>query len=403
MNSSLTRRELLKGAVALSASCGWPSVVLYSASAGQDAEEKHRPPAKLEMLETKTISHQQHLYHGWPTVAQRRNGQLLLVYSGGREEHVCPFGRVEMMRSDDQGKTWGWPCVLMDTEIDDRDAGVLETVKGTILATTFTSLAYEAILGRAEPEASQGKSAWDSARLQRWQAAHRRLPAEQRKALLGQWMLRSTDGGATWSAPYRVPVNSPHGPFQLADGRLLYAGKELWHGDHRIGVCQSADDGQSWTWLAAIPTRPGDRHQDYHELHGVEAADGRLVVQLRNHNKANAGETLQTHSTDGGKTWAVPYSIGVWGLPSHLLRLKDDRLLMSYGHRRPPYGVQARVSYDHGATWSAPLVISGDGMGGDLGYPSTVQLADGSLLTIWYEVLKGNPRAVLRQARWKLL
>ena len=99
----------------------------------------------------------------------------------------------------------------------------------------------------------------------------------------------------------------------------------------------------------------------------------------------------------------MPYSIGVWGLPSHLVRLKDDRLLMSYGHRRPPYGVQARLSRDHGATWSAPLVISGDGIGGDLGYPSTVQLADGSLLTVWYEVLKGNPRAVLRQARWKLL
>ena len=75
---------------------------------------------------------------------------------------------------------------------------------------------------------------------------------------------------------------------------------------------------------------------------------------------------------------------------------------MSYGHRRPPFGNQARVSLDGGRTWSEPVVISGDGLGGDLGYPSTVELGDGSLLTVWYEVMKGSPRAVLRQARWRL-
>ena len=39
---------------------------------------------------------------------------------------------------------------------------------------------------------------------------------------------------------------------------------------------------------------------------------------------------------------------------------------------------------------------------GDLGYPSTVQLGDGSLLSVWYEAMKGYRGAVLRQARWKL-
>jgi hypothetical protein len=44
----------------------------------------------------------------------------------------------------------------------------------------------------------------------------------------------------------------------------------------------------------------------------------------------------------------------------------------------------------------------GDGASGDLGYPSTVELGDGSLLTVWYEALRGSPHAVLRQARWRL-
>jgi hypothetical protein len=390
MMPSVTRREMLQASTVATA-----AVLL-----------RGRPAAaapKAEVLETKVISHQPELYNGWPTVARRKCGQLLVVCSGGREAHVCPFGRVEMMRSDDEGRTWGWPCVLLDTEIDDRDSGVLETAKGSILVTTFTSLAYESYnLAKAEKIKPGEPGAWAPERLARWQAAHNRLPAEKRKEMLGEWMLRSTDGGATWSAPYRCQVNSPHGPFQLADGRVLYAGKELWHGDHRNGVCESKDDGQTWQWLATIPTREGDRPDDYHELHGVETTDGRLVVQIRNHNKQNSGETLQTESSDGGKTWSAPHTIGVWGLPSHLLRLQDNRLLMTYGHRRPPYGNQARVSEDGGRTWSEPMILSGDGLGGDLGYPSTVQLKDGSLLSVWYEAMKGYRGAVLRQARWKL-
>jgi hypothetical protein len=70
-------------------------------------------------------------------------------------------------------------------------------------------------------------SGWTREKLDRWQAADLRATPEQRHALLDTWMLRSMDGGLTWSAPYRVPVNSPHGPTRLADGRLLYAGKQL--------------------------------------------------------------------------------------------------------------------------------------------------------------------------------
>ena len=75
---------------------------------------------------------------------------------------------------------------------------------------------------------------------------------------------------------------------------------------------------------------------------------------------------------------------------------------MSYGHRRKPFGNQARVSSDHGKTWTDPVIVSGDGVGGDLGYPTTVQLDDGSLVTVWYEKMAGSTLAVLRQTKWKL-
>src|SRR5690348_12616561 len=74
-----------------------------------------------------TISQQPEFYHGWPTAAIDKKGNILVVCSGGRETHVCPFGRVELIRSADGGRNWSWPEVLLDTAIDDRDAGICIT------------------------------------------------------------------------------------------------------------------------------------------------------------------------------------------------------------------------------------------------------------------------------------
>lgn len=397
MSHNLNRRQALAG---ISAAASW---IIWGPSQRAGAAE---PRAVIH--ETKIISQQPEYYHGWPTLVRCRNGELLLLYSGGREDHVCPFGRLELMRSCDEGKTWGQPTVVFETGIDDREAGLMETARWTLLANTFTSLDYVGLLSEAEQIPAGTPRAWAPERLKRWQAERDRLTGDERQAALGMWMIRSTDGGLTWSTPYKSPVSSPHGPVQLFDGRLLHAGKEVV-GTGRTGVCESTDDGQTWQWLAEIPQRPADNSlTDYHELHMVEAGAGRLVVHIRNHNTNNFFETLQTESSDGGKTWTMPHSIGVWGLPSHLLRLNDDRLMMTYGYRRKPFGNQARVSDDQGRTWSEALTISDDGVGGDLGYPSTVQLADGSLLSVWYEGgtyegLTAGPHAVLRQSHWTLV
>ena len=130
---------------------------------------------RADVSDTRVISLDAQHYHGWPTAARLRSGRLLVVCSGGREEHVCPFGRVDLYVSDDDGQSWGWPRTLLDSDIDDRDAGMLETASGALLVTTFTSLAYEPILAKAK--ASGG---WEAAKLRRWQAAHNRLSAAQR-------------------------------------------------------------------------------------------------------------------------------------------------------------------------------------------------------------------------------
>ena len=237
--------------------------------------------AEASTIEIRVISQQPAYYHGWATMARGNNGELVLVCSGGRESHVCPFGRVELMRSRDEGRTWSWPEVILDGPIDDRDAGVVVTPKGSILITTFTSLAYVPSLEKA----NAAPDTWDAGRLSQWRNAHERISKEERQQALGVWMTRSSDGGLTWSRRYDPLVNSPHGPIVTSVGKLLYAGISLWKKPRRVGVAESTDDGRSWQWLSDIPVRKGDSAANYHELHMVEAKPGQLVVHIRNHNK----------------------------------------------------------------------------------------------------------------------
>jgi sialidase-1 len=339
------------------------------------------------------ISHQDSLYHGWATVAAGRDGALFLVFSGGREYHVCPFGRVDLMISKDGGESWSWPRTVADSLTDDRDTGICVTGSGVLLASFYTSIAYQQHMNAPERLLASVFGAELNATLARWKAAELGATPAERKADVGHWLIQSTDQGRTWTARYKAPGYNPHGPVALADGRVFYAASD----GKKAAAWISADDGLTWSHAGDLPTRAG-------ELHAIEAGDGTLLVQVRDKLATNNGvkqRTLQTESRDGGKTWSKQRFV-TDGYPPHLVRLKDNTLVLTYGSRTAPLGMRAMISRDHGQSWSREFLLTDDAPNWDLGYPSTAQLPDGSLVTVWYEAPANRHYAALRQAKWRL-
>lgn len=63
-------------------------------------------------------------YFAWPTVAYLPDGTLAMTASGFRLAHICPFGKAVICYSKDEGATWTRPAPVIDTPLDDRDAGI---------------------------------------------------------------------------------------------------------------------------------------------------------------------------------------------------------------------------------------------------------------------------------------
>lgn len=339
-------------------------------------------------------------FHGWPTLTNTGNDHLALVCSGNREGHMDPFGRVSLYESGDGGKSWSKPRFLTSGPLDDRDAGIVVTPAGTWLVNYFTSLAFTTC-GDREGAQAHWKKVEDDITISLLRKEH------------GFFMLRSTDQGKTWSGKYRVPANNVHGPIVLHDGSLFFCGRAYYprcmntscHANE-IVCLRSEDDGLTWQEISHFYTGDFGEHQlrTWHELHSVETDSGKIITHIRCEDA-----TWQMVSEDGGKSWQNLHRIAA-GYPPHLLKLRDGRLLLSYGYRRPPYGNRCRISSDEGESWSDPIIISADGVENDLGYASTAELSDGTLVTAWYEALPDPDgkstypaagRALLRCARWR--
>lgn len=193
---------------------------------------------------------------------------------------------------------------------------------------------------------------------------------------------RSADSGRTWLQVGELPASGerfsyvPFGDVSTAKDGALCVTAYIWHAaaeKHSCYFFRSYDDGVTWAKGSCLNPL-GDETSILH------LEDGRWLAVSRQEDQLY-GFT----SHDDGQSWE---SSGVISRPkevtSHLLRLHDGRVLLSYGNRiEGECGVEARWSEDEGRTWSAPLRLA-DMPDWDGGYPSSIERPDGQIVTAYY-------------------
>lgn len=348
-------------------------------------------------------------YQGWPSVCIDKEGVLYAVSSGHRVGHVCPFGKNLLYVSRDGGETWSGPRIANDTPLDDRDAGITYLGDGKLLLSWFNlprSFYWNMEENILSHQVRPGLRELAKGALENWKS----LPKEREK--IGSFVRLSRNKGDNWEDAVYVPVSTPHGPILLKNGKLLYFGKYLEDIEKEkaaenkaIAAYESADDGKTWSLVGEVPlSDDGLTVSAFHEPHVVELSNGRLLGAIRVHGTTpDTGFTIYlTHSDDGGKTWTVPTPTGIIGSPPHLLLHSSGAVIMTYGYRRSPYGQRTKISRDGGQTWSHEIIVNDQGIDGDLGYPCTVELPDGSLITVYYQKLPGDNFCSVLYTKWTL-
>lgn len=353
-------------------------------------------------------------YFGWPTVAKMEDGALVVTASGFRNAHICPFGKTVICTSGDNGATWTPPAVINDFPIDDRDAGVISSGGDTLAVSWFSSDT------RLFPSMGEIDEWEDRRKAELYVAGLKRITDTTAQSRSGYWIRVSRNRGESWEPPVRVNLTAPHGPIVLSDGRFLFFGKgdlgelgdttELQAG---IGAMVSSDCCSTWTALGTVPLADGTDARNYYEPHVVQLEGDHLLGLIRVQDSEEDGgleglgiesfSMAQTRSRDGGMTWSRAEPLNFHGSPPHLFLHSSGTLVCAYGYRLKPFGERVMLSDDEGERWSYNWILRDDGPDRDLGYPSSVELADGSILTVYYQkIASSEEKCSLLWSRWRL-
>ena len=350
-----------------------------------------------------------HNYFAWPTVTRLPDGNLATVASGFRLRHVCPFGKCVISYSFNEGKTWTRPAPVIDTPLDDRDAGIAVSGNRVIITSFNNKTALQRSWNNDKTQAyyHSKREEYVEAYLDKVDTTN----AEER--YFGSVYVISEDGGYTFGPIKKSPVTAPHGPSVTNDGRFFYVGRNFLKEFHDFEgqiVCCMMDDTGDFVPVGTVPDLPKEEYLHFSEPHARMLPNGRIIVHIRAEKigartpEEKVFTLYQSESEDGGRTFSLPHQIlsQRGGAPAHLLLLRNGRLLCVYGHREKPYGIRAMVSADGGESWETDLIIHADEVDPDVGYPSSVELANGDILTVFYaHAGKGKPCEIC-QIVWRL-
>ncbi len=304
----------------------------------------------------------------FPVLIKLQNGMLGAVVRGGAP-HLGIEGRLDWIYSEDGGKTWSKHKIIVDSEYDDRNPALGQMSDGTIV------MAY------AEASTYNEKGEFDTS-----------------VGAYTMYYVLSKDNGKTWSEkiplpPIPIKNGSPYGRIiTLPDGTALmpiygdydkdYKGPvSVPEGTRYIsGIIRSKDNGKTWDDFSIISAT------DHNETAIIYLPDGRLLAMMRTYKD---GSLEQCESTDFGYSWSKPMPVTRANQhPADLCLLQNGKILLVYGNRIKPYGVGAMLSHDMGKTWNRDkrFMIGWTSLNTDCGYPSAVQMDDGTIVTMYYSV-----------------
>ena len=386
------------------------------------------------MTKIKNVSH--HVIYKDPTmehcenqvvVKQLSDGQVMAVFNEERFPFHHDTGQTAFVRSFDGGVTWD-PATKQvvkpyTSTTGNWDCGLLELQDGTLLINFTLCAFFKRGLKPEQPSWLTGPvtKEWGD-----WSWSH------WLRKWIGTYVVKSTDKGKTWSD--MIPVNvvplthagTRLGCWQLPSGGILMGvygrikgyDEEGQYETTRSALIRSDDNGENWEYYSTMGYDPASII-DYEEPALLRLKDGKLICFLRTHIQpsGDAKNLAYVVSEDDGFSWTLPKFTNIWGYPAELTPLQDGRYLMIYGYRRPPYGVRGIVSED-GLTWDVKneFVIREGGVPGKqdveglatsktdpyagggsnidwknpgvyqhIGYPSVIQLNDGTILAAYHE------------------
>jgi hypothetical protein len=300
----------------------------------------------------------------FPVALRLQDGRIAVVLRGGAG-HLGIKGRLDMVFSSDDGKSWSRPTLVVDSPEDDRNPALGQARDGSLVV-AYLRLAKYDDKGRYNPKLDKPDTTW---------------------------VTRSADGGKTWGKSLPIDVSdigwgSPYGKIlTLADGTMLLAiyggpvrapGQKVADSDNSY-LYRSTDNAKSWKRYATIGAK------GFNETALVRLASGKLLAALRS---AAEGALWLADSSDNGKSWGAPRKLAPARVhPADLLLLPGARVLLVTGYRVGPFGVRGLVGNREGRfDWQQRLVLVNDATSGDCGYPSSVLLKDGRVLTVYYAV-----------------
>src|SRR5439155_1480586 len=170
-------------------------------------------------------------------------------------------------------------------------------------------------------------------------------------------------------------------------------------------MSHTKDGGLHWEFAAWTTPDPGEGFSIMPST--IRLSKTGLVTTVRHEDSHRKGPNwIEAYaSQDDGKSWhylsrPAPDTGDHSGNPPSMVRLKDGRLAVTYGHRSPPFEMRARLSSDGGATWGREILLRGGAGAWDIGYPRTVQRADGKLVTAYYWAVAPMQERTIEATSW---